>query len=742
MKKEVFQIQGMHCASCKNLITEKIKKMPYVSNIEVNYATEKAQIEFDETKTDIKEFNREIEKFGYLFLKKEKDLKDEEDELLKLKRKIYFIFPITLIIFFMMIWDILSKYIDIVKIPVNMELFNLLSMIIATISIFWIGKQYTKSIIRFLKFKIANMDTLIGIGTTTAYLYSTIITLFPEIRIFLDLPEYTYFDVTIVVIGFITFGKYLELKSKRKTNEAIEKLAKLQAKTAIILRNNKEIEIKIEDVLLDDLVLIKPGKKIPVDGIIIEGNSYIDESMISGEPIPIYKKSGDFVLSGTINTTGSFIFKTTRIGKDTVLSQIIQMVENAFSSKAPIEALADKVSSIFVPIVLIISVITLGLWLILGSFYIGFNTALSFGILSFVSVLVIACPCALGLATPTAIIVGVGKGAKEGILIKDAKTLENLFKIDTIILDKTGTVTIGMPTVSNIESFIEQKKFISILGSLEKKSEHPIARAITTYLIENNIEEKEVSDFEIFSGKGVAGKIDGEMFFAGNISFVKEKGLEFDKSKIDIYTKKGETPVIMFDTKRVLGFITVSDTIKPESKTAIKSLHKMGIQVIMATGDDNQTAQHIASLLEIDKVIAEVLPKDKLQIIKNLKENGHFVAMAGDGINDAPALAEANVGISMSTGSDIAIESSGITLLNGDISKIAKAINLSKITMRGIKQNLFWAFIYNIVGIPIATGIFYPIFGILLNPIFAGLAMAMSSFSVVSNSLRIKTKKI
>ena len=506
----------------------------------------------------------------------------------------------------------------------------------------------------------------------------------------------------------------------------------------------KEVEISINEVKHGDLIIVKPGTKIPVDGVIAEGISFVDESMVTGEPMPVQKKIGDSVVAGTINTSGSFVFKATKVGSETLLAQIIHMVEEAQGSKAPIQALADKISSVFVPIVLVLAFVTLGVWLAFGTGSLGFSQALSFGLVSFVGILVIACPCALGLATPTAIIVGVGKGAKEGILIKDAATLEKLHKVDTVMMDKTGTITIGKPTLIDIQnsSDMSNEDLIGILAALEKKSEHPIAHAIVNYAKEKNIPIQEVSNFEGIQGKGLKGSVKQIEYFVGNTKLMKDLNLYFDQTMLEEFTSQGKTPVIISTKEKVLGFVMVADEIKPESKEAINALHKLGIKVVMLTGDDEKAAKHIASLVGVDEVVAHVLPQDKLLKIQELQSQGHIVAMAGDGVNDAPALAQADVGIAMGTGTDVAIESAGITLLGGDMSKMVKAIKLSKITMRGIKQNLFWAFIYNIVGIPLAAGVFYPIFGWLLNPVFAGFAMAMSSVSVVSNSLRIKSKRL
>jgi len=598
------------------------------------------------------------------------------------------------------------------------------------------------------------MDTLIGLGTSVAFLYSFVISAFEEsLGAFININQ-SYYDVVIVVIAFITLGKYLEARSKIKTGDAIEKLLNLQAKTAFVVREDREIEISIGQVIHGDLIVVKPGGNIPVDGVVVDGFSYVDESMISGEPMPVEKSINDNVVAGTINTTGRFTFKAIKIGSETMLAHIIKMVEEAQNSRAPIQALADKISGIFVPVVLILSFIALGSWLLIGTLYLGFSQALSYGLVSFVGILVIACPCALGLATPTAIIVGVGKGAQNGILIKDASTLQKLGKVNVVVVDKTGTLTRGKPEIVSIQNFSDKKddEFISILASLEKNSEHPIASAIISYVKEKKINLIDVNNFDSIKGKGIKGIINGIEYFAGNVRLIEDLNLKFDKKKIEQETLEGKTPIILAIKEKILGLVMVADKVKEESIEAIKNLHRLNIKVVILTGDDKNTANYIAKQVGVDirpessvprdEVLAEVMPEDKLNKIKELQSKGYVVAMAGDGVNDAPALAQADVGVAMATGTDVAIESAGITLLHGDISKLVKAINLSKITMRGIKQNLFWAFIYNIVGIPLAGGLFYPIFGWLLSPVFAGLAMALSSVSVVSNSLRLKAKKI
>ncbi|PJE50755.1 MAG: copper-translocating P-type ATPase [Candidatus Yanofskybacteria bacterium CG10_big_fil_rev_8_21_14_0_10_36_16] len=764
MHTETYKVKGMHCASCSSVIEKIFNKVNGVQSVEVNYGTEKAKIFFDPLKTNPHDLSKHIEPLGYSLeipstaeemgmsksehsehLGFNQSKKDKLAEVADIKNKVFSAIPIAIFAAFVMGWDILVQYGFVSEMNyVVKEFFHHLLPVMATYILFVVGKPYLLGFYRFLRYGKANMDTLIGIGTVAAFLYSFAVTAFEEtLRPFINV-DYQYYDVTIVVITFIALGKYLEARSKIKTGDAIEKLLNLQAKTALVIRYGKEIEIPVNDVKHGDLIIVKPGAKIPVDGVVTDGISFVDESMVTGEPMPVQKKNGDSVVSGTINTSGSLTFKAMKVGSETLLAQIIKMVEDAQGSKAPIQALADKISSIFVPIVMVIAFLSFGAWIVIGSQYLGFPQALSFGLVSFVGILVIACPCALGLATPTAIIVGVGKGAKEGILIKDAATLEKLHKVNTVVLDKTGTLTRGKPTLVDIQnlSSLRDDELVSILASLEKKSEHPIAHAILSYAQENNISLLEVSDFEGIQGRGLKGKIYGMEYYVGNATLINDLKIPFDSTKLDVFTLQGKTPVILAVKEKVLGFVMVADEVKPESVEAVKNLHALGIKAVMLTGDDEKAAKYIGSLVGIDDVVAHVLPQDKLEKIKSLQSQGRVVAMAGDGVNDAPALAQSDVGIAMGTGTDVAIESAGITLLGGDISKLVKAIKLSRITMRGIKQNLFWAFIYNIVGIPLAAGVLYPVFGWLLNPVFAGFAMAMSSVSVVSNSLRIKNKKL
>jgi Cu2+-exporting ATPase/Cu+-exporting ATPase len=618
-----------------------------------------------------------------------------------------------------------------------MKLFNTLSFVFASVAIFYVGGHFILAVFRFINYKVANMDTLIGIGTLTAYVYSSVLFFFPEIVKLLSFPEHTYFDVTIVVIGFITLGKYLEARSRLRTGEAIEKLLSLQAKIAMVIRNGKEQEIPISEVILGDVIFVKPGEKIPVDGKIIEGSTSIDESMVTGESLPVDKKVGDLVVGATINKQGSFKFQATKIGSDTVLAQIIKMVGEAQGSKARIQNLADKISSVFVPIVLLIAFLSLLIWITLGNMSYGFNTALSYGLLSFVSVLVIACPCALGLATPTAIIVGVGKGAQNGILIKNADSLEKLNKINTLVFDKTGTITQGIPTVTDVVTLNEQfseEKLLQYAASVEKNSSHPLALAIIEKARDRDIQIFKVSGFKEREGLGVEAKLAGK-----KVEIVRPRKVDANNDIIEKLQKEGKTVVLVKIQNSLAGLIAISDTIKENAIEAINSIKKAGIKTIMLTGDNQKAAIHIAGLVNIDEVKAELYPEDKVKVIKQLQSEGKKVAMIGDGINDAPSLSQADVGIAMATGTDVAIESSDITLLHGDLARIPKAIKLSKKTFRTIKENLFWAFIYNVIGIPLAAGILFPIMGIFLNPIFAGLAMAASSVSVVTNSLRLKS---
>jgi len=762
MSVQKFKIKGMHCASCASIIKNNISKLDGVRSADINFAAETAMIDIDPQKVTLEKINLEVEKLGYRLISADDGSRriedssagmehkdhsgamaskiEKEKDLLDQKRKVQFVLPFAVLIFLLMMWDIASRFLAIPKLLLPMETYNAVTMILATIIMFWIGQPFLKGVVRFVRYHVANMDTLIGIGASSAYLYSIIITLFPQIRDLLGVPEYAYFDEIIVVIGFVTLGKYLEARSRIKTGEAIEKLVGLQAKTGLVVREGREMEVLISEIKVGDIVIVKPGAKIPADGQIIEGISSIDESMVTGESIPADKSPGDMVIGATINKQGNFKFRAAKVGSDTLLARIIKIVEEAQGSKAPIEALADKVSAVFVPVVLVIAVTSFIAWLVFGTLAMGFSSAISFAILSFLGVLVIACPCALGLATPTAIIVGVGKGAEYGILIKNAESLEKLSAVDTVVFDKTGTITKGAPEVTDIVAMgdiFTGQEILKYAASVEKLSEHPLAQAVVKKADEQNTALVQVVDFSAQEGLGVKGIAEGK-----NVRIRRPGKGDSREDQILALQKQGKTVIVVEIGEKAAGLIALSDTLKEGAKEAIANLHKKNIKTVMLTGDNYAAARYIAAQVGIDEVIAEVLPQEKAGEIKEFQAQGRKVAMAGDGINDAPALAQADVGIAMATGADVAIESAGIALLHSDIKKISQAIELSRATMATIKQNLFWAFAYNAVGIPVAAGVLYPIWGIFLNPVFAGLAMGFSDVSVVASSLRLKAKRL
>lgn len=747
MTKINTTVTGMHCASCAGVITRKISKLPGVSSCSVNFASEKAQIDFDEAKVSVSQMNSEIDKYGYALsdhsMHSEHDrhsvvvgsdisakaakLKELEESLKRVRVAI----PMVVLSLIYMAWSIF--------LPISMEamaVINYTLLLFATISLFVIGRPYIQGIARFIRYRVADMDTLVGIGTFVAYIYSLIILMFAQwLSSYIDTTHH-YFDVTIVVIGFVTLGKYLEMKSKLRTGDAIESLLNLQAKKAIVVRGGIEVEVPIEEVMVGDTLLVKPGQKIPVDGVVVEGNSSVDESMITGESLPVDKLIGAQVIGATLNKQGVLTIQAIKVGHDTALSQIIKMVEEAQGSKAPIENLADRIAAVFVPVVLVLSVITLVAWIVLGSPSVAFVT--------FVGVLVIACPCAMGLATPTAVIVGVGRAAQNGILVKNAESLEKFSNIDFVVFDKTGTLTKGAPEVVSFTNVSDRpdKEILNIVGSIEKNSEHPLSLALVKYAKNKASVTRRVNGFQVLEGMGVRGTVGKSVYNIGNVSLATKEKAEAGSAVVSKITSSGQTPVLVMHKKRVLAYIGLADTVKDNASALVNSLHKMNIKTAMLTGDNKQTAQHIADELQIDKVIAEVLPGDKASEVRKLQKEGYRVAMVGDGINDAPALATADVGVAMGTGTDVAIESAGVTLLGGNITKLYSALNLSKATMRIVKENLFWAFFYNVVSIPVAAGILYPRWGVLLNPAIAGGAMAFSSVTVVLNALRLKRIKI
>jgi P-type Cu+ transporter len=773
---ETLHIEGMHCASCASVVAKTLQKIDGVEACDVNMGTEKAKVTFDTHKTNIAAMNKKLDTLGYTLhpmaghgehtasndhvahdlheghdmmspITSDAEVKEKKlKELEKLRKQLNIIIPFTMLSFAVMLWEIGAEPLGWwLPIPdIAMVFLHHLFPVFATYSLFVVGLPYLKGLMRFIRHGVANMDTLVGMGTLVAFLYSFFISAFEKVLAPYLNVEQTYYDVTIVVIGFITLGKYLESKSKLQTGEAIEKLLHLQAKSALVLRDGKEIEVPLEEVMVNDVVIVKPGQKVPLDGVIIEGASSVDESVITGESMPVDKHVGDQVIGATMNKQGVLHVQVNKVGKDTMLAQIITMVEQAQGSKAPIEKLADQVSAVFVPVVLLFAVVVFLAWLVLGSQFIPLSQAFTLGLVSFVGVLVIACPCAMGLATPTAVIVGVGKAAENGILIKNAENLEKFSSVNYVVMDKTGTLTKGEPELvdSVMVGDMEPELALQLLASLEKSSEHPLAQAVLQKAKEKKVSLLPVSKFSVVEGKGVKGQIKGSDFAAGNIKMAKELKADVDTTITSEFAKQGKTPVILFMDTEPVAYFAVADTVKDDAAEVVQQLHAEGVKVAMLTGDTEATAKHIANQLGIDKVIAEVLPGDKAKEIKRLQSEGYIVAMAGDGINDAPALATADVGVAMGTGTDVAIESAGITLLGGQLAKLPKAVRLAQATMATVKQNLFWAFFYNVVGIPVAAGILYPLFGILLSPVVAGAAMAFSSVSVVLNALRLKTVKV
>lgn len=760
---KIYKVKGMHCASCVSLIQNKIKKIDGVNSCEVNLSSEKATINFEDKEIEIQILNSAISPFGYSFEDKSKIAEDkthqhttnnqqapEKDMMFEMK----FVIPMVAFSFIMMLWDVLGKYKVLPIMPDTVyQVFHHLMPILASFVLFGIGRKYIRAVWIFIKTRTANMDTLVGISTIVAFIYSFVITAFEEnLASYLDVTS-NFYDVVIIVIGLIALGQSLEARARRKTNEALQKLAELSSKSAIVERNGKEIEIPIDQIQIGDIVVIKPNEKVPVDGIVISGNSSIDESNLTGESVPTDKMTGDQVFSGTQNFHGILKVRVEKDMKDTALSHIIKIVENAQNSKAPIERIADRISGYFVYVVIVIAIITFVSWLIFAPATLGFAKAFALAISATMAVLVIACPCSLGLATPTAIITGVGAGARRGILIKNAESLEKLAKVNTLVFDKTGTLTENKLAIEGI--FCQDKNHVcndedvkfkqSLVYSLTKSSRHPISQSIATWLASLEPKELSVINIQEISGKGIAGMYNGTEYNLGSISYVCEiincKD-EDVRSKFDETKFQSGRELYLFNKNEVLSLIKIHDTIKPTSKQEVVKLKKLGLKVIMATGDHKKTGESIAKELGIDEVFTDVKPEDKLKIIKDLQNKGLKVAMIGDGVNDSPALAQADVAISMSDGSDIAIESSDIILLNGDIAKVAEAINLAKKTNQIIWQNLIWSFGYNSVGIPVAAGILFPFYGFMLSPAIAGAIMAFESITVVANSLRLRNVKL
>jgi len=734
-------IQGIQCASCVQTIEKSLLQQKGIVKTVVNLATAKAKVEYIPAEIGQSEIIKAIEDTGYKVLEipEEDDIEDaasaaREREYRNLKNKFLAGLTLAVLIFlgsmphlFPWIPDFLQNH--------------YVLWILATPVQFWIGWQFYKGAWGAFKHRNADMNTLIAVGTSAAYLYSVVTTLFPSFFESGGIRAQVYFDTSAMIIILILLGRLFEARAKGRTSDSIKKLLGLQPKTARVFRNDQELDIPVKDVVVADVVLVRPGEKIPVDGTVLEGESTVDESMISGESLPVRKRKDDGVIGATINKTGSFRFRATKVGKDTVLAQIVQLVRDAQGSKAPIQRLADVIASYFVPIVISIAIITFVVW-----FDFGPKPSLTFALLTFVAVMIIACPCALGLATPTAVMVGTGRGAESGVLIKDGESLETAHKLDTVVFDKTGTLTEGRPEVVAIAAYnsFSEEEIVQNAASAERVSEHPLGESIVAKAEEMNIPLSKPKNFKAVEGRGIEASVDGKDVLIGNEEFMSDHGVSVTgiNEQAETYARQAQTPVCVSVDKILAGLLAIADPLKVESIQAVEKLKKMGLEIVMLTGDNQKTAEAVAKKAGINRVISEVLPKDKVEEIKSLQAQGKRVAMVGDGINDSPALAQADVGIALGSGTDVAMEASDITLIKGDLNGVVAAIDLSKKTIKVIKQNLFWAFFYNTAGIPIAAGILYPFFGILLSPIIASVAMAFSSVSVVSNSLRLRRIKL
>lgn len=730
--KQTFPLIGLHCASCAVKVEKLLNQQEGVEDSVVNLAAASVLIEYNTSLKNPETLRKILKKAGYeLIIENDDYTADKIEETNKSKYKklkahtiaaILFSIPVAIIGMFFM----------------NMPYANYIMLILTTPVLFYYGKDFFINAWKQLKIGSANMDTLVALSTGIAYFFSVFNLIYPKFWTNKGLEAHVYFEAAAVIISFILLGRLLEDKAKGNTTSAIKKLMGLQPKTVNIIDDNGiEKVLSINEIKKDDTIIVKPGERIAVDGIVSLGESYIDESMLSGEPIAALKQVNSKVFAGTINQKGSFRFTAEKVGKDTMLAHIIHLVKEAQGSKAKIQKLTDKIASFFVPIIIIISILTLILWVVLQP-----TNGLSYGLLAMVTVLIIACPCALGLATPTAVMVAIGKAAESGILIKDAESLISAHKINAVVLDKTGTITEGKPFVTDIIWAEDNEKYADIFLSIEKHSEHPLADAIVNHLADFKVQS--VESFESITAKGVKGSVNGKMYFSGNTKFMEENNISLNnrcKNETLMWQVEAKTIIWFANSKEVLAAVAISDKIKEGSVQAIKELKDKGIEVYMLTGDNEQTAKHIAKNAGIDSYKSEVLPNKKAAFIEALQAKGKFVAMVGDGINDSAALAKANISIAMGKGSDIAMDVANMTIISSDLRKISAAIKLSKLSVRTIKQNLFWAFIYNLIGIPLAAGVLYPISGFMLNPMIAGAAMALSSVSVVSNSLRLKRQK-
>ncbi|MEO0756542.1 MAG: heavy metal translocating P-type ATPase [Cyanobacteria bacterium J06648_16] len=745
MTATTLKLKGMSCAACANSVETAIKQVPGVSRAQVNFAAEQARVEYDTGSTSLAAIQAAVADAGYEASEMadlsigEVEARAQKQRQAAQRSQLYRV-VVSGVVGAVLILGTLPMMLGVAIPGWPMFLHNpWLQLVLATPVLFWCGQSFFVGAWKALTHRTANMNTLVALGTGTAYLYSLLVTLFPGVLLAQGLAPDVYYEAAVVIIALLLLGRYLESRARGQTSDAIRKLMGLQANTARVVRQGVELDLPVQDVVVGDVVVVRPGEKIPVDGKLIDGASTVDESMVTGEPMPVKKRPGDGVVGATINKTGSFRFRAARVGKDTLLAQIVQLVQAAQGSKAPIQKLADQVTGWFVPVVIAIAILTFILWFNLTG-----NTTLA--LLTTVGVLIIACPCALGLATPTSIMVGTGKAAENGILIKDAESLERAHGLRTVVLDKTGTLTQGKPTVTDyitVRGTIDRNEvwLLQLAAAVERQSEHPLAEAIVQYAQSQDVERlTAVQDFEAITGRGVQGRVDGRWVQIGTDRWMQHLGIDTQRfqARRQEWESMAKTTAWIAVDGHTEGLLGISDALKPASARAVSALQKMGLEVVMLTGDNQQTADAIAREVGIRRVFAEVHPDQKAATVRQLQAEGKPVAMVGDGINDAPALAQADVGIAIGTGTDVAIAASDITLISGDLRGIAIAIQLSQATLTNIRQNLFFAFIYNTAGIPIAAGVLYPVLGWLLNPVIAGAAMAFSSVSVVTNALRLR----
>ncbi|HEV3477303.1 MAG TPA: heavy metal translocating P-type ATPase [Rubrobacteraceae bacterium] len=744
LRKVTLSVTGMTCAACARRVEKALSRADGVRAANVNLAAERAMVEYDPAFAGPGKLVAAVEGAGYGVVREEKAGEDAQAREYERLRSRF------------VVAAVLTGFILVGSLPhmlglmLPVEWLNVGLLLLATPVQFWAGWRFYRGAWGALRHASADMNTLVAVGTSAAYLYSAVATLAPQL--FAAGRADVYFDSSALIITLVLLGRLLEARARGRTNEAIKRLAGLGAKTARVVRDGEEVDLPVEDVSIGDVIVVRPGEKVPVDGRVLAGESAVDEAVITGESIPVVKRAGDEVIGATMNTTGSFRLEATRVGKDTALYQIIRMVEEAQGSKAPIQRLADRISGVFVPVVITIATVTFFVWFVFGP-----EPALTFALLNFVAVLIIACPCAMGLATPTSVMVGTGKGAESGVLIKGGEALEGAHKLTTVVLDKTGTVTRGTPELTDVVpgNGIPEEELLRLVASAERGSEHPLGEAVVRGAKRRGLALAEAEEFRAVSGGGVTARVDGHTVLVGSERFLREAGVSEDglKGRLEELSSAGKTPMLVAVDGEPAGLVAVADTIREESREAVDRLHAMGLEVAVITGDNKRTAEAIARQLGIDRVLAEVLPQDKADEVKRLQAEGKRVGMVGDGINDAPALAQADVGIAIGTGADVAMEAADVTLVSGDVRGVARAINLSKATVRNIQQNLFWAFAYNVALIPVAAGVLYPLFAGgtvpealrpflgeygFLNPILAAAAMALSSVTVVSNALRLR----